>query len=274
MGFVTGDLLTLRREDGELGFAFLVKPLAVHEAVLARADLGGDLRTDIGVGGLDLLDVPLRRAVLGLEQEVERLDHRGLAHLVGPADDGHTAFGEVDLAVGDSPIVGQNQPMQSHAAPLRCAASLSNSASAPWASSAASSPDRAVFTSSATAEAANPPMPRSANSPSAGTTAISQWLSHNPIQANNREYLSRQASSAARSVTVRVPVRTNCTTVRSLSAIRSRFMSRSAMSRLLSTPRRSVVNRHRPTRRASTETWPAASSSRSTTSTWPGSDSM
>ena len=114
----------------QLGFALLVKPLAIDESVRARADFGGDLRTDIGMGRLDLLDVFLRRAVFGLQEQVEGLDHRRLADLVGPAHDDHTVFGKLDLAVGDSAVVRQDQPVQSHAAPLRGAASLNNSASA------------------------------------------------------------------------------------------------------------------------------------------------
>ena len=115
-------------------------------------------------------------------------------------------------------------------------------------------PARAASTNSSTAAAANPPMPRSLNSPSAGITARSLWLSHTRSDANSREYLSRQASSAARSVTVNEPIRASRNTVRSLSGIRSRFMSRSAMSRLLFTSRFSVLNRQRPTRGASTVT--------------------
>ena len=95
-------------------------------------------------------------------------------------------------------------------------------------------------------------MPRSSNSPSAGITAMSDCLSHRPSAANSRAYLSRQASSAALSVTVSDPVSASRTTVRSLSGIRSRLMSRSAMSRLLSTAWCSVTNRQRPTRRGST----------------------
>ena len=106
-----------------------------------------------------------------------------------------------------------------------------------------------MVTNSSTAAAAKPPIPRSSNSPSAGTTAISVCFSHNVSEANSRAYLSRQASSVALSVTVNDPVSASRTTVRSLSGIRSRLMSRSATSRLLSTERRSDTNRQLPTRR-------------------------
>jgi hypothetical protein len=58
------------------------------------------------------------RPVLGVDQQVERLDHRRLADLVGAADHHHTAVGELDLAVGDAAVVRQHKAMQFHAMPL------------------------------------------------------------------------------------------------------------------------------------------------------------
>ena len=78
----------------------LVEPLAVLESIRTGGDLGGDLGALIGVRGLDLLDLLLRRAVLGLEQQVERLDHRRLADLVGAADHDHAAVGKLDRRGG------------------------------------------------------------------------------------------------------------------------------------------------------------------------------
>src|ERR1700739_2348364 len=231
-GLVARQLNTPRRQHRQLRFALFMKPLAVDETIRAAADFGADLRADVAVGGLDLLDLFLRGAVPGFQQQVQRLDHRRLADLVGPAHHHHTVIGELDLPVRDAAVVRQDQAVQLHAAPR--SASRSNSASAACASTADSPlPSRAVATSSSTAAAANPPMPRSVNSPSAGTTASSVWLSHRDSEANNRAYRSRQASSAARSVTVNEPVRASRTTVRSFSVSRSRVMSRSAMSRPL-----------------------------------------
>src|ERR1700704_3464879 len=170
---------------------------------------------------LDLLDLLLGGTVLGVQQQVERLDHRRLADLVGAADHDHAAVGELDVAVGDSAVVAQGQTVQLHAAPR--STRRSSSASAARASSACSPPSRAVATNSSTAAAANPPMPRSSNSPSAGTTTTSVWLSHDVKAAKSRVCLSMHASSSALSVTVSDPVSANCTTVRSLSGIRSRF---------------------------------------------------
>src|SRR4051794_32979718 len=195
---------------------------------------------------LDLLDFLLTRAVLGAQQQVERLDHRRLPDLIGAADHHHAAVGKLDLAVGDAAVVGQHEAMQLHATPL--STSRSSSASAARASSASSPSARAVLTSSSTAAAANPPMPRSSNSPSAGITAMSVCLFHGSRAANSRAYLSRQPSSAALSVTVSDPLSPSRTTVRSLFGIRSRLMSRSATSRLLSTARHSVTKRQLPTR--------------------------
>src|SRR6185437_1276192 len=155
-------------------------------------------------------DLFLRRAVLGFQQQIQRLHHRRLADLVGTRHHDHPVVGKVDLAVGDSAVVLQDQPMQFHAAPRPCwpwSVSRNNNASAAWASPAASSSARAVRINSSTASAANPPMPRSLNSPSAGITARSLWLSHTRSDANSREYLSRQTSRAARSVTVSDPIR-------------------------------------------------------------------
>ena len=116
VGFVPGELFAARLEDGQLGLALLVEALSVAETVGAGGDLGGHLRADIGVGGLDDLDVLVTRAVLVLQQQVQCLDHRGLTDLIGAADHYHAVVGEVDLAVGDTPIVGQYQSVQLHAA--------------------------------------------------------------------------------------------------------------------------------------------------------------
>src|SRR5690606_22155296 len=158
----------------------------------------------------------------GVEQQIECLDHRGFADLVGAADHHHPTVGELDLAAGDAPVVGERQPVQSHAAlpsPRRepcCSpapsASRNSRANAPRASSASSPSDRASATSSSTAAAANPPTPRSSNSPSAGSTAMSVCRSQVVRAANRRAYLSRQASSAALSVTLSDPVSANRTT--------------------------------------------------------------
>lgn len=170
--FVAGQLLAARCQHGQLRLAPLVETLAVDETIRAAADFGNDLGADISVGRLDLLDFLLRRAVLVLEQQVQRLDHGGLADLVGAAHHHHSMIGEFDVTVCDAAVIGQGQPVQLHAAPR--SASRSNSASAAWASTAdSSSPPRAVATSSSTAAAANPPMPRSVNSASTGITARS-----------------------------------------------------------------------------------------------------
>src|ERR1700761_5062672 len=275
---VAAVLLAARLEHGQLCLGPLVEPLVIDETVRAGADLGGDLRSDVGVRRLDLLDFLLVGAVLRLQQQIERLDHRGFADLVGAGHHDHAVFGKVGLAVVDTAIVLQDQAVQLHAAPRPCwpcSVSRSNKASAACASPAASSsPPRATPTNSSTAAAANPPMPRSLNSPSAGITARSLWLSHTRSEANSREYLSRQAPKPARAVTVNEPIKASRNTVRSLSGIRSRFRSRSAMSRLLSTCRLRVLNRQRPTLAASPLTACCGSvSSMSTISTWPGSAS-
>ncbi len=46
---VAGQLLTLRLDDVELGLGLLVEALAIHETVRPGADLGLDLRADVGV---------------------------------------------------------------------------------------------------------------------------------------------------------------------------------------------------------------------------------
>src|SRR6201997_4282473 len=273
VGLIAGKLFAARRQHRQLRFALLVKSLAVDEAISTATDFGSYLGADVTVGRLDLLDFFLRRAVPGFQQQVQGFNHRRLADLVGAADHNHAVVRKLDFPVCDAPVVRQDQPMQLHAAPL--SASRSKSASAACASTADSaSQSRAVATSSSTAAAANPPMPRSLNSPSAGITARSVWLSQVRKSANRRAYLSRQASNAARSVTVNEPVSAKRTTVRSFSLIKSRFMSRSAMSRLVSTWRCKVTNRQRPTSRTVTDTGPRGSlSSISTTRTCPGLDS-
>ncbi len=127
---IAGELLAPRRQHGQRRLALLVESLAIHESVRARADLGGDLGADIGMGGLDLLDILLRRAVLGFQQQIQRLDHRRLADLVRTADHHHAVVGELHLAVRDTAVVGQDQPVQLHAA-LVPGASRSSRASAP-----------------------------------------------------------------------------------------------------------------------------------------------
>ncbi len=121
---VPRQLLATGGQHGELRLGALVEPLAIDESVRARADLGGDLGAHVGVGRLDLLDFLLGGPVLGLHQQVQRLDHRRLADLVGAADHHHTVIGELDLAVGDAAVVRQDQPVQSHASaparPLPC----------------------------------------------------------------------------------------------------------------------------------------------------------
>ncbi len=171
MGLVSGELFATGSEHGERRLRSLVESLAIDESIRARADLGDDLGPHIGVGRLDLFDFLLRRPVLGRQQQVQRLDHRRLADLIGAADHHHSVVGELELAVGDAAVVGQDQPMQFHAMPL--STSLNSSDSAALASSASSPSERATATSSSTAAAAKPPIPRSSNSPSAGITAIS-----------------------------------------------------------------------------------------------------
>ena len=176
VGVVAGQLLTPGLEDLEFGDGLLVEALAIHETVRPGADLGLDLRADVGVGGLDRLDVAVRRTVAVGQQQVERLEHRGLADLVGAAHHHHTLVWEGDLAVGHTAEVGEPQAVQDHAA----LPSLSRNSSprAARAAPASAPPERAVSTSSATASAANPPMPRSSNSQSAGITAMSVCRSH------------------------------------------------------------------------------------------------
>ena len=64
---VTAVLFAAWLKHRQLRLSPLVEALAVNETIRARADLGGDLGSDVGVRRLDLLDFLLRRTVLGFQ---------------------------------------------------------------------------------------------------------------------------------------------------------------------------------------------------------------
>ena len=94
MRLVPAVLFAARLENRQLRLGLLVEALAIDETVSARADLGGDLGSDVRVGRLDLLDLFLRRPVPGLQQQIECLDHRRLADLVGARHHDHPVIGK------------------------------------------------------------------------------------------------------------------------------------------------------------------------------------
>jgi hypothetical protein len=108
---VAAVLFTAWLQHRQLRLAFLVESFVVNETIRAGADFGGDFGSDVGVGRLDLLDFLLGGPVLGFQQQVQRLDHRRLADLVGSGHHDHTVVREVDLAVVDAAVVLQDQPM-------------------------------------------------------------------------------------------------------------------------------------------------------------------
>src|SRR5699024_3812182 len=133
-----------------------------------------------GLGGVGLV-----------QQQVDRLDHRGLAHLVLALQHHHTRVRQGDLPLGDSAEVDQAQPVDPHRFPppasrySRARESRATSRSAP-------SP-AAASVSSATASATNPPTPSWVRSFSETCTATSVCRCHTRTEAN----VSRCRSSTA-----------------------------------------------------------------------------
>lgn len=71
MRLVTGKLFATRLDNRQVGLGAFVESLAIHKAVRTATDLGLNLGTDIGEGGLDLFDVLLGGAILGFDKQVQ-----------------------------------------------------------------------------------------------------------------------------------------------------------------------------------------------------------